>query len=739
MHNIMPCAGPQYDPIGARETHSVRVKTAGRYYQLVFPHNVVVQQWYRAPAASAPVGGSQAVQTTQNKAYLEHISRSLPYVTDSHSERLKNQAWCLLEGSKTWVDLVDSQMKGDKDIARAIEAKHKALDAAIEQGHVVLSETAKKEFLAQMMAQVKKEYQQMPIETRRLLTSLHILMYRSGYQVTRNDVKTMLSEAQKTLSIATQNSQVPQNGELNIPQNVSNNTDNTAKKITIIDASSVEHLFQDDHYKKKLASCAAPVVQARIEGKCDVRMAQARFEAKNARVLTNEQLHAHKCEIERHFNEIPPAERAANLPRAMQMEPWRYGLTYQQVGKMREKPPNVESLKTKRTSCPRYVPYTAGGKGSDEAELPLELVGVTDAELGQRFAHFLEEQKCIETRDEHGRRVLQTLQEINAQLPEDQQILPAEVIRIMQYVQTLGDHSTLPVFLVKNSVPDLKHSVLIYNEPDRCGPTVLIKPLLKNGSKHPNLQVGTSKYVKTSGVQLHFDAAQGSVNIQRVVTVSRQPDLPKGRDAIIKNSHLEQSLGQQLVEQGFSKITYTDPLHNGRTLFVKPYLGENLLQWRGKLDDETKFDIAEQLLNQFNWDIGDIKPQNTLWDGKVASFIDTTQMAFTCTTRFDQELRGRFVGQPPEKIRRQQIFGLSCLLYALFNDKPEQKLSGHYYISHSKPEMLPIDETLPFARLVNLAYSHAEKPEILLEALKKERKERWEALLKKQLNLFISL
>lgn len=302
--------------------------------------------------------------------------------------------------------------------------------------------------------------------------------------------------------------------------------------------------------------------------------------------------------------------------------------------------------------------------------------------------------------------------QINNKLPKDQHISLEEVYILMKEIRYLSiENKNLPLFFDKGLL-GIRHSLLIDKTTD--GYTLLIKPAVKNGQNHPNIKSGTEKTVKTSGIQINLNRHKDIIDIQQVVTVS------KLNDGWLKDQDLDQCAGKDLIKQGFSKSVFYDSAGQERIIFVKRYLGENLATWKGQLDPATKVNIAAQLLEKFDWSIGDIKPLNTVWNGKEANYIDTIDMIFSYTTRFDNynTLCGNFIGEAPETIKPQQIFGLACLMYELFNDKPEAALVGHRFNYQPKPKQLVMDKTAPFAATVNAAYLHSKEPDVLLQELK---------------------
>ena len=306
--------------------------------------------------------------------------------------------------------------------------------------------------------------------------------------------------------------------------------------------------------------------------------------------------------------------------------------------------------------------------------------------------------------------------QINSQLPENQHITVSEIHLIMSTLKLIND-TKLPLFLGKSST-NFSHSILI--EKSENGYSVLIKPALKNADVHINKQAGTHKYVKTSGVQINLDTTKNFVDAQRIVTVSKSPNKS------LKDIQLNNRYGTDLFKDGFTKVAYKDAAENPRIIFKKTYLGENLHSLKRNLSYPEKIEIATQLVNKFNWNIGDIKTGNILWDGAIATFIDTNDMLFTHTTKHDdyQKNRGDFSDNSPKKIAHQQIFSLCCALYELFNTKLNDQLQGHYWDHQPKPQGLFSPKSkrlqLPFANLVNQTYLHSIKPNSALETLKTE-------------------
>lgn len=206
MQNITSCAGPesgrQYAvsiPLRAGQD-PVRVETGGHSYQFVFPPNVVVQ-WYSAPAAAAPVGGSQAVRTTQSvtrtHAPREHLFLGTHHATPAScavpvqyscfralvpetQRRISNQQ---LSTNPEWRRLVFDRIADNEDVRKA------------QIDYVERSKRRAKQEREEGLRKISEIFEKMPLEERAEALSYDMARYprenqfpRDGDKLTREKV-----------------------------------------------------------------------------------------------------------------------------------------------------------------------------------------------------------------------------------------------------------------------------------------------------------------------------------------------------------------------------------------------------------------------------------------------------------------------------------------------------------------------------------------------------------------------
>lgn len=357
------------------------------------------------------------------------------------------------------------------------------------------------------------------------------------------------------------------------------------------------------------------------------------------------------------------------------------------------------------------------------------------------------------------------IEQINNRLLPDQHLTEPDmkmIVAIINNVHLLDSDNNLPLLLDKK-VTGLTHALLVTKSGDRF--SILVKPALKNTlEKHENKQSGTFKIVKTSGVKIDLDRSGNLTAINRAVTVSKQNRTEKKNEELkrlavynksseesdtpLTNGEHPASLAANLRRDGFSEINFKDSGKNTeRTIFTKKYLGEPLLTFLLKEGTgyHSRLDIARQLIEKFNWQMSDIKLANILIsDTGEVNYIDFRDVLFTYTTKNDgtrdKSMRG--VYDLTDQVDRQaipyqQIFGLCCVLYQIFN--PRDLLKGCWHnvediektrlsirnessdVAKKKFEkVLVINNEVPFASLVIDAFHERKNPEAILNEIRLE-------------------
>ncbi len=310
------------------------------------------------------------------------------------------------------------------------------------------------------------------------------------------------------------------------------------------------------------------------------------------------------------------------------------------------------------------------------------------------------------------------MENINTGLPEDQRV---EIGEIYEAIKNCYLSPKLPVHISKLK-SQRKHSVVIFKNGEEFH--ILIKPNLKNvkypvntANKHENFAYGAYKKIKTSGVWICLDKHGKYVQNKRVVIISESCQNNKN-DALCSELH------NTLIKEGFSLIKYHNDKNKPRVIYIKKYLGDDIctLLKSKKLTPETRRYIIKELFSNFKTNMGDIKGENVLWDGKNATFIDHSDLIFTYTSKSDEkrqfisienankiliveDLRGLYDDYANAlQIKQQQIFSLCVLFYQIYGNTTAI-IEGAGFDHEKPPELANLKTNNLFCVALSRAYN----------------------------------
>jgi len=288
----------------------------------------------------------------------------------------------------------------------------------------------------------------------------------------------------------------------------------------------------------------------------------------------------------------------------------------------------------------------------------------------------------------------------NKDLPKDQHILPSEIWVAISKLYKATDSDLLPLFLDKASTK-LHHSILIYKDAVLGTYNILIKPAIRNLDSHENIQKGSYKYVKTSGVLIKFNKSKGFEDSSQVVTVSASPFWEDIGIRKVKDKMLEKqpnSLKDSYIKDGFTPLQFQDNKNQQRMIFVQSYYGEDIISLltANKITTETKQVIAKQIIRNFKFSMHDIKLENMLWNGTVLKFIDYTTKTYSHpTVKYTKETltpSGYSTLKNSLEQNYIQIYGLCNALSQLMpNNKTLFDITQKAFMHYADPNQTLID------------------------------------------------
>lgn len=243
--------------------------------------------------------------------------------------------------------------------------------------------------------------------------------------------------------------------------------------------------------------------------------------------------------------------------------------------------------------------------------------------------------------------------EINKQLHHTEKIPKPEIAHMIMLALLEENNIPNPSLevltprgkLLKKKITKLSHSIILSKEMCMDGKTyysMLIKSTVHNAvilankgesdiTKQSEINTrggsGVLKVTKTSNVEISWAINDESKKtaVKRVVTVSRTATNP--------NKMFTEEQEESLTNDDFSKIIFNEPGNSAdRLIFKQEYLGQNLHSLLDRLYPEQRQEIARQILEKFDIQYTDIKPENILVAIKSSREIIVTYI--DCNTKF---------------------------------------------------------------------------------------------------------
>ncbi len=163
---------------------------------------------------------------------------------------------------------------------------------------------------------------------------------------------------------------------------------------------------------------------------------------------------------------------------------------------------------------------------------------------------------------------------------------------------------------------------------------------------------------------------------------------------------------KELLElQKFEFIDFQDERSGMiRNIAIKTFDGESLryIQIPNKVIAKK---IIKQILANFSVDYGDIKAENTLWNGKTITFIDADDMTFTFIPH-----NNTILPCDEGEVERYQVFNLLLIIYQVYENNLSQQIEGTCFTRTKTPAQLILNPKNPFASLLNMAYQKPLNP-----------------------------
>ncbi len=313
------------------------------------------------------------------------------------------------------------------------------------------------------------------------------------------------------------------------------------------------------------------------------------------------------------------------------------------------------------------------------------------------------------------------------QAPQDQVITKSD-LRVLSGIilqAHIGKLNCDKWQLIKKNKHNCEHSFLVCGNNSKLD--IIIKPKIHNYNfDYQYLKKGAFKTIKRGGIRIILNLDKFNYFAERIVTCSK----------ILKNEKkldLKEYSREDLIKGRFKKIEFND-----RALYLKKDLGPNLedLITEKSLNGKQKIDIANELIKNIKLgETGDIKLQNITYDGENAHYIDDPELVFTYTTKFQKfggnytkfkpsEFENEFGDKLKDVVIKQQILGLTLVLFQLFNNLNYKKCSRIHNILSKKNEkdsqlrnsLMHIERKETFFKELKEAYNG----KLALEELKKK-------------------